>query len=127
MAPLSGDRGDATTQLVLLTPVLLVVLMAIVQLGLWLHAANLATATADRAVAAAAPLGSTAAAGVDAGVAFAAEAGAALDGPPVVDRTGTTVRVTVRVRLPRLVPGVPRTVTRQVAAPVERFVAEVDR
>jgi hypothetical protein len=123
----SNERGDVTTQLVVLTPVVLFLVLSVVQLALWLHAANVGHATAARAVAAASMLGGSDGDGVAAASAFASEAGIRLEGAPTVVRAGGMVRAQVTVHLARVLPGVPRTVTRTVAGPVERFVPEVSR
>jgi Flp pilus assembly protein TadG len=44
---LRGDRGAATTELAVTAPALLLLMMAIVQFGLWYHAAHLANAAAQ--------------------------------------------------------------------------------
>ena len=45
-----AERGSATTEVVLLTPVLLFLIMAIIQFGLWFHAQHVAQAAADQGV-----------------------------------------------------------------------------
>lgn len=122
-----GDRGEASTQLVLLTPVLLLLVLLVVQLGLWLHASNVGAAAAARGVAAAAVLDGSSAAGVAAASELAGEAGARLAAVPTVDRRDGVVTARVEVRLRTLLPGLPRTVTRVAAGPVERFVPEPER
>jgi TadE-like protein len=44
---LRGDRGVATTELAITAPALLLLMMAIIQFGLWYHAAHLANAAAQ--------------------------------------------------------------------------------
>ncbi len=122
-----GERGEATTQLVLVTPAIIVLLLAVVQTALWLHAAQVGTAAASRGVHAAASHGATAADGVAAASSFVTDAGGALTNLPVVVRGDSFVEARVTVHLARLLPLAPRDVTRVVRAPVERFVAEPDR
>lgn len=50
---LRADRGSATTELVIATPLLLLMLMAIVQFALWSHATHIAQAAAAGGLAAA--------------------------------------------------------------------------
>jgi Flp pilus assembly protein TadG len=121
------DRGDTTTQLVLITPVVLVLVLLVVQLALFLHASNVGAAAAHRAVAAGAVLGASAADGRRAAEELAGDAGARLVGAPTVERSAGVVRARVSVRVHRLVPGLPTSVTRTAVAPVERFVPEPER
>lgn len=122
-----GDHGEASTQLVLLTPVLLLCILLVVQAALWFHAAHVAGAAAGRGAAAAAQVGGSPTDGVAAASALVADAGATLAGPPVATRSVEQASVTVRLRVPRLVPGFPATVGRRVVAPVERFLPEAER
>jgi hypothetical protein len=121
------ERGDVSAQLVLLTPLLLFLVMVVVQLALWLHASNVGAAVAARGASAAAVAGASAGDGESAAVVFAQEAGIQLASAPVVERRSDVVTARVEVRLARLLPGLPGTVTRVAAAPVERFVAEPSR
>lgn len=125
--PDRGDCGDASTQLVLLTPVLLLLVLLVVQLGLWLHASNVGAAAASRGVAAASVLDGSAAGGVAAATELADDAGARLASTPVVERRDGVVTARVEVRLRSLLPGLPRTVTRVAVGPIERFVPEPER
>ena len=122
-----SERGETTTQVVLLTPVVLLLVLLVVQLALWLHAANLASAAAARGASAAAVVGGTNGEGVAAASALLADAHVRDVGAPVVTRTGATVRVQVAVALPRLVPGLPRAVSRSSTEPLERYLRESDR
>ena len=49
------ERGDATTELVLVTPVLLLLIAFVVQFALWYHASHVAEAAAQEGACAAAP------------------------------------------------------------------------
>ena len=60
---LDRDRGSATTEAVLLTPVLLFLVMLVIQFGLWYHAQHVAQAAAQEGVRSARVEGSTADAG----------------------------------------------------------------
>jgi hypothetical protein len=124
---LTGERGETTTQLVLVTPVLMVLVLSVVQLALWWHAAHLADAAAGRAATVAAQLDASAAAGVGAARSFLAAAGTSPSVAPEVVRSGDVVRASVTVDVPRVLPGFPATVRRTSVAPVERFIPESDR
>ena len=83
---LRGVRGEATTQLVLLTPVLLVLMLAVIQMALWWHAAHLADGAAHRGAVVAARVDGDAGEGAAAASSFASAAGAELVGAPLVER-----------------------------------------
>jgi Flp pilus assembly protein TadG len=121
------DRGEATTQLVVLTPVLILLVFLGVQAAIYFHAANVAAAADSQGAAAGAPLG----AGPDAAVAAAQQTVADLDGAsvgaPSVSAGGGFVEVTVEVAVPRIVPFFPTSVRRTSIEPIERFVPESDR
>jgi hypothetical protein len=119
-----GEAGEATTQLVLLTPVLLLLLLSVVQLALWVHSAHVAAAAATEAVSVATRRDGSAAAGAAAAGAIVSEAGSRLARQPSVARTSAWTSSEVRVHVPRLLPGMPGEVVRRAAGPVERFVPE---
>ena len=48
-----GERGSATTELVIAMPALLLLIMSIIQFGLWYHASHVAKAAAQEGVRAA--------------------------------------------------------------------------
>ncbi len=124
---LTGDRGEVTTQLVLLTPVLLVLVLTVVQIAMLWHAAHLADAAAAAGASRAAGLEAGATDGMTAARAFADASGARLEGSPLVVRGAVSASATVVVHVPRLLPGFPGTVRRTATMPVERFVPEADR
>jgi Flp pilus assembly protein TadG len=122
--PRHRERGEVTTQLVVLTPVVLALLLAIVQLSLWVHSAHVATAAAAEAVSVASRRDGSASAGAAAASTVVSEAGSRLAGAPVVARSATWSTAEVRVGVPRVLPGFPERVARRAAGPVERFVPE---
>jgi hypothetical protein len=105
----------------------LVLLLAVVQAALLWHSAHLADAAASRGAVAAAAVDGTAGDGVSAASSFAASAGAHLVGAPSVARGAASVRASVTVRVPRVLPLFPASVRRTSVAPVERFVPEAGR
>src|SRR6266571_6893235 len=112
-----GDRGALTLSYVIIVPVFLLAVMIIAQASLWYLARQAALAAArqgaDAARVAGAPLG----AGPRAAMAFARSSASGYLLGPSADSSGTsstTVMITVRGRVPSLVPGVPIQV-RQVA------------
>lgn len=60
---LADDRGAATAELVLATPLLLLLIMLIAQFSLWLHATHIAQAAASQALSVTRVQGGTAARG----------------------------------------------------------------
>ncbi|POH71197.1 TadE protein [Cryobacterium zongtaii] len=120
----ASERGSQTVEAIIVLPVLFGVFFVIVQGAVWLHAGNIAQAAASSAYNAARLYDSVAADGVAAGTASAQQTGTVLDGAVVeVDRTMTTVTVTVTGNAPTLVPGWDTRVERTVSGPVERWIA----
>jgi hypothetical protein len=107
--------------------VLLVLILSVVQMALWWHAAHLADAAASRAAVVAARLDSSAGAGTAAAQSFLDRAGAHGSVAPEVSRTSTSASASVTVDVPHLLPGFPGTVRRTSSAPVERFLPESER
>ncbi|MZG16605.1 pilus assembly protein [Streptomyces sp. SID5914] len=120
---LRGERGAVTTQLVLVVPAVLLLMMMIVQFALAWHAQHIAQYTADRALAAARVKGATAANGEDqAGTSLAQLGGRVLTSPSVtVRRTTDQVTVTVRGAVMPVVPGLDLHVVGVASGAVERL------
>lgn len=123
-----GQEGSVSTELTLLVPVLLLLVMFVVQMALWLHARNVATSAAQEGLLAAQVLGGTDVAGRDRAVAFLREAGG-VRGPEVsVTRDATSVEVEVVGTAPTLLPVADTWPVRGVATgPLERFIQEPER
>jgi Flp pilus assembly protein TadG len=122
-----ADRGEATAQLVILTPILILLVFLGIQTAIYFHAANVATAAATRGAAA----GSGNGAGIGEATAAARQTlddlGTAGHADPVASEGGGFVTVTVEVDVARVLPFFPDTVTRTAVEPTERFVPESDR
>jgi Flp pilus assembly protein TadG len=117
------ERGSAATEVVLLTPVLLLLVMLVVQFGLWYHAEHVAQAAAQEGVRSARLEGSTADAGRTCAVDFLA-----VSGPTIVQgatvtasRDAETATVEVRGHAVTVVPGFSLPVNAKATSPVERF------
>lgn len=117
------DRGSATAELTVATPLLLLMLMLIVQFALWSHASHVAQAAAARGLGAARALQ-----GTDAdGTREASELLTQLTGGPLSDalvettRDATSVTVTVSGTVTPVVPFVALPVRAVAVGPVERF------
>jgi Flp pilus assembly protein TadG len=116
------DQGSASVELVLATPLVILLLMAAVQFTIWSHAAHMARAAANEGVQTARAYGSSAAAGqADTTAILDALGGNVLRGATVtVVRTETTATVRIRGRAAPVIPGLSLPVTVSVTAPVER-------
>ena len=126
---LRGEQGDATVEAVLATPVLLLLILLVVQFGLWYHASHTAEAAAQEGVRAARMERATAADGQQRAEAFMADAAPTLVDNVTVDATrdGDTARVEVSGTVHSLIPGLELTVHAEAESPVERFRAENER
>lgn len=120
----AGDAGAVTTELVIATPLLGLLLMLVVQFGVWAHAQHIAQAAANEALQAARAYQSSAAAGTVQGEAILDQtAGSILtDASVSVTRTATTVTVTVVGQAATVVPGLRPSVRVTVSGPAERVV-----
>jgi hypothetical protein len=122
-----GEVGLTSTELAVLMPVVIALVLVPFQVGLWWHAKQVADGAARQAVDAAQVQGGTEPDGVDAAVRFLTAAGNISDPQVTVSRSGDTVTVEVSGRAPRLIPGLDWQVTSQATGPVERFIPEPDR
>lgn len=122
------DAGAATAELVIAMPLLLLIVMLVVQAGVWMHATHIAQAAAIRAATTAAAYQSSAATGQQAGAATLAAIGSGvLTHPSVtVTRTATQVSVEITGTAATVVPGIHWSVRAVVVRPVERFVPDLD-
>lgn len=117
------DKGSVSVELVLATPLLLLLLMAAVQFAIWQHASHMARAAANDGVQTARAYGSSAAAGsADASAVLVSLSGGVLEDPQVsASRDTTTASVTVTGRAASVIPGLSLPVAVTVTAPVERI------
>ncbi|MFD2486735.1 TadE/TadG family type IV pilus assembly protein [Amycolatopsis albidoflavus] len=123
---LRGDRGEATVELVVATPLLLLTLLAIIQFAVWSHATHVAQAAASQALATARAQHGTAAAGRAAGQRLLADlaAGPLRDPGLAVSRGADSASASVRGEAAAVLPGVHLPVHAEAAGPVERFVPD---
>ncbi|MEN9802214.1 MAG: hypothetical protein RLZ37_1339 [Actinomycetota bacterium] len=122
------DRGETTTQIVLLVPIVVSILMIAVQSAIYFHTSAVAAAAASHGASAAAARGETLDAvahlGRDAVQHILIDAGVSRSRVPDVTVTSETVSVGVEVDVPRIVPYFPHTVRRVATEPRERFLTE---
>jgi Flp pilus assembly protein TadG len=123
----SDEDGVIASQLAVLMPALLMLLMLAVQFGLWAHASQLARAAADEAAYIAALPEASEQAGRAAAAGLLAQAGNLTAVQISVDRQPDTVVATVRGVAPQVVPGFRWSVSATAAAPVERFIPQGSR
>lgn len=119
----SEQRGDATVEAVLAFPVLLLLVMLVIQFGLYFHASHAAEAAAQEGVRAARVLGGSAADGERTAEQFMADSVPTLVEGVAIDATRTTeqARVVVSGTVHSIVPGLHLDVRAEAASPVERF------
>ena len=117
------DRGSATAETVIVTPVAFLVLLMAVQFGVWAHAVHVAHAAADTGLATARTERGTAASGEADARAFLDELGGSLLDHPSVRVTRTATDATARVDgvAQSVIPGLHLPVHVTVAGPVDRF------
>lgn len=118
-----GQSGIATTEAVLVTPVLLFLVMLVIQFGLWFHAQHVAQAAAEEGARAARSASGSASAGQERSEAFLDQAGPTIITDRVVtaSRTADIVTVQVHGRSLNVVPGIALPINATATSPVERF------
>jgi len=118
-----GDRGDATTEMVLTVPALMLVVFIIIQFGIWYHVNNVAEAAAQEGVRAARVMDGTAIAGQATAAAFMVRnAPGAVTGTVVsATRNVNTAQVDIDATLAAIIPGIRLPVHATAVSPVERF------
>ena len=117
------DRGAMAIEFLLTISMLIVVFLLTLQYAVQAHARRIATAAAEEALTAAAAYDGTPADGQHAAHQVLTGVAPGLDDTSVaVERTATTVSVTVTGRVAQLIPFLPVGVSVHVEGPVERFV-----
>jgi Flp pilus assembly protein TadG len=124
---LRDEDGVIASQLAILMPALLLLLMLAVQFGLWAHATQLARAAADEAAYIAALPDSSDTAGQLAATGLLAQAGHLADVRIDIERTPELVVATVTGLAPQVVPGFRWSVAASAAAAPERFIPQGQR
>lgn len=117
------EAGVATTQLVIATPVLLTLLLVVVQLGVWLHAAHVVHAAAQEGARVARVETGTAAAGQAHAERFLGRLAGELltDHTVIASRGGGTARVDVTGRVVPVVPLLSLPVRATSQGPIEQW------
>lgn len=123
---LRDERGDAAIEAVLAVPVLLLMIVIVIQFGLWYHASHTVKAAAQEGVRSARIEDGSAAEGQVRAAQFVANAAPTLveDVTVTASRDDETARVEVRGSVHSLVPGLNLSVHAEAQSPVERFRAD---
>lgn len=123
-APQSRAAGSGSLEAVLVTPALFLMVLLIIQMGLWGHAHHIAQAAAQSAVATARVEDGSGGDGAAAATeSLSVNAGGTLTVEDVeVDRGAETVTVTVTGEAASLIPGLSWPVSVSATGPVERFI-----
>ena len=125
-----GDEsGSAATELVIIMPAVMLLIMLVVQFALYYHGANVATAAAQDAVRSArVEAGSVGAGRNRADALLAGSGGGTLQGAQVsVSRDGRHVHVEVTGEVASVIPGVHLHITRDADGPIEQFLPPEQR
>ena len=121
------DRGDATAQVVILTPILILLVFLGIQTAIFFHAANVASAAAAQGAAAGSRRGAGAGEAISAADQTLADLGVSTRASATSSGGANVVTVTVEVEMSRVLPFFPDSVTRSATEPIERFIPESDR
>jgi len=118
-----GQVGAVTAELVVATPLLLVLVLLVVQFALWQHGLHVATAAAEEGERAARLEGGTAAAGAARARQFLATLGPNVVVAPKItaQRGQTTARVEIHATAERLVPWLSLPIHAVAEGPLEQF------
>jgi Flp pilus assembly protein TadG len=118
-----GERGSTTVEFVVLVPLMVLLLMVVVQFGVYFHTCAVVTTAARHGADDARVFTGTAEAGAAATEQFLDQAAGALrDRGVTVDRSPTEVTITVTGEVVSLIPFASFPVAVTVHAPVERIV-----
>jgi hypothetical protein len=123
----SREQGLTSTELAVLMPVVIGLVLVPFQMALWWHARQVADGAARHAVDAAQTQDATETEGIDAAVRFLDAAGNITDPQVTVNRTSEMVTAEITGQAPQLLPGFDWQVTARAAGPVERFIPEPER
>jgi Flp pilus assembly protein TadG len=123
--PRPRDGGAASAEMVIATPLLMLIILLAVQFGIWAHATHIAQATAAEALAAARVRGGTDAAGRQRAQQVLTQIGSPVLASPdiAISRTAAAVTVHITGTAERVLPlpGVALPVAVTVTGPIERL------
>ena len=118
-----GDEGSASTELVIVMPLLLLLVLASVHVGLWFHARHLVNAAAQEGARAARATGANDDDGYQRADQMLRDLGSGSVTDPIVTvtRNADTVTVTVSGQSPAVIPGLTVPVSATSTSPIEEF------
>lgn len=124
-----SERGSASAQVVLVTPVLMLAVLLVLQFALYEHASHVVTAAAQHGATSAQLEGGSVATGRDEALRFLGRTDRGLLRDPRVEvsRDGYTARVVVRAGVVSLLPGFSFAVHGAADGPSERFRGRTER
>lgn len=122
-----GEQGATSTELVLVMPAVLMMVLLAVQFGMYLHAAQVVEAAAQEGLEAGRGERDSAAASSARASTFLADTGGVQNAAVTARRDLAQVAVTVTGLAAEVVPGLDLRVTSVAIGPVERFIPEPDR
>lgn len=120
-----GDRGSVATEIAMVFPVVLLLILAAVQFGVWWYASHAAHAVADTALATARADGATAEQAEQAAAALLDQLGGdrlLTDATVRVDRGQQQATVRVEATAIQVVPGLSLPVVVELTGPTDRFI-----
>jgi len=115
------ERGSASAELVVATPLLLLLILGVVQFALWQHATHVAEAAAQQGLAAGRVEGGTEAVGKTEASAVLRQLGVLSDSHVAAKRTADATTVMVTGEAPSVLPFVHLPVRAVASGPSERF------
>jgi Flp pilus assembly protein TadG len=119
---LRGDAGAGAAELVIVTPLLMLLILAVIQFAVAEQAQHAAQAAASQALAATRVQDGTVPAGQAQAATVLAQEGGSLTAPAVsITRTATQATVTITGGVENLIPGIHLHVRATVAGPVEEW------
>lgn len=119
----SDDRGSSTVEFVICAAVMVLLLLMVVQIGVWYHTRAVAQTAARHGLDHVRTVDGSTEAGIGAANEFLAQSGNGLDDPNVsASRTFETSTVSVSGNVVTILPGVRLTVNVTVDAPTERVI-----
>ena len=117
-----GDAGAGAAELVIVTPLLMLLILGVIQFALAEQAQHAAQAAASQALAATRVQDGTTGAGAAQAATVLAQEGGSLTAPAVsITRTATQATVTITGGVQTLIPGIHLHVSATVAGPVEEW------
>ncbi|NGO75765.1 pilus assembly protein [Streptomyces sp. YC504] len=117
-----GDRGGGVIDFAVAFPLLVILALMAIETGLYFHARSVASHAAQAGVDAGRAHDAEAGAGAEAARDFLAQTGKSVEDAEVaVDTDGDQIAVTVTGKVSSLVPGLSYTIEQRVQGPVEEF------